>query len=394
MKILFLNHNVVWKGGFFRAYHWGRHLRRFGHEVTILTISEKNYFRFSRSDRDGITLVETPDLLWGRLRSGWDPWDTFLRMGYLLNHNYDIIHCVDSRPNVIIPGLMMKLLGKGKLVIDWGDSWGRGGTIRERATSFAERLFEPIETFFEERFRTFGDGHVVLAELLRKRLHGLGVADDKIITIRHGADTSELTPRDRAESRRRLGIDADLPVLGYVGALLPPAWKFLQAAFALVRQKVPGVRLILIGNCNVEVPPDCAQVVKTGQVTYDVLQDYISAGNLMLLPLNDSTANKGKWPSKVCDYLAAGRAVVSTDVGDIAGLLRQVDASLISKPEPADFAAAVIAALANPRIGEFEIRGREIADEQLAWDKVTRTLEGFYEEVLMRNGSLLANRCA
>src|SRR6266576_279209 len=121
MKILFLNHNVVWKGGFFRAYHWGRHLRSFGHEVTILSISQSNYLRFTGSERDGITLVETPDLLWGRLRTGWDPWDTLLRMVYLLNKDYDIVHCVDSRPNVIIPGLMMKLLGKGKLIIDWGD---------------------------------------------------------------------------------------------------------------------------------------------------------------------------------------------------------------------------------------------------------------------------------
>lgn len=41
----------------------------------------------------------------GKFRTGWDPCDTFFRVAYLINKKYDVVHCVDTRPNVVIPGM-------------------------------------------------------------------------------------------------------------------------------------------------------------------------------------------------------------------------------------------------------------------------------------------------
>ena len=146
MRILFLNHNVAWVGGFFRAYHWGRYLRKKGHSVTIITISEHEKVRFSVVQKDDVTIIKSPDLLSGNLRSGWDPWDVLARAWYIKNKEFDIIHCVDTRPNVVLPALFLRWKSGGRLVMDWGDWWGRGGTISVRDGGVLGKLFEPIET--------------------------------------------------------------------------------------------------------------------------------------------------------------------------------------------------------------------------------------------------------
>src|SRR4051794_13170334 len=113
MRILMLNHNVAWRGGtFFRAYHFARHLGRRGHSVTLLTISPGRRMGFTTNHRDGITLVETPDLLWGVGRTGWDPWDTVNRLAWLRTKTWDIVHAWDCRPAVILPALYAKQQSK------------------------------------------------------------------------------------------------------------------------------------------------------------------------------------------------------------------------------------------------------------------------------------------
>ena len=50
----------------------------------------------------GLRMVETPDLLFGMGRSGWDPWDTLNRMDYIRRGEWDIVHGFDSRPAVVL----------------------------------------------------------------------------------------------------------------------------------------------------------------------------------------------------------------------------------------------------------------------------------------------------
>ena len=132
MNILFISHNVSWSGSFFRGFYWARELVKRGHSVTILSTSKKSKYSFNEQISDGVKLLEGPDLFSGRLRSGWDPWSTYRRLSFISKLNYDIIHCIDSRPNTIIPGLYLSRLTKSILVLDWLDWWGRGGTIRYR----------------------------------------------------------------------------------------------------------------------------------------------------------------------------------------------------------------------------------------------------------------------
>lgn len=387
MRLLFLNHNVAWRAGFFRAFHWGRYLVRKGHQVTILTISENNRKGFETQEHDGVYLVKTPDLLTGRLRSGWDPWDTINRLIYLWPQQYDLVHSVDSRPVCILPALMLKKIWKTKLVIDWLDWWGRGGTIMERSNSLAEHFFAPVETFFEERFRHLADGSVVISSALKNRALALGVGAEHLVQIPFGADVERMQPRDKNVARQRLGLPPDQkPILGYVGNILLSDRALMLEAFKLINRKDAQVRLLLIGNCPVTrsdfVPEVQDRVIVTGSISYEMLQDYVAACDVMWLPLKDTIANRGRWPSKIGDYLAAGRPVAACAVGDLKDLFSRELIGVLSRDDPRDLAEATLSLLARPDLGKLGQNARRVAERELAWEILTDRLESFYFRIL------------
>jgi glycosyltransferase involved in cell wall biosynthesis len=377
---------VAWRGGFFRAFHWGRYLVRRGHQVTLLTISEKKRWEWDIQERDGVRLVKSPDLLTGRLRSGWDPWDVVKRMVYLWPGHYDLVHSVDSRPVCILPALMLKKLRRTKLVIDWLDWWGRGGTIVERSNSLAERLFSPVETFFEEGFRQFADGSVVISSALKHRALSLGVAAEHLVQIPFGADVERLLPRDKMAARQRLGLDKRKKIIGYVGVISAKDLDFLMQAYAQLYATDNRLRLIFIGRSGVNqaaLNPRLLDGVRfTGEITYEDLQDYIAACDVMCLPLRNTIANRGRWPSKISDYLAAGRPVAATDVGDLAELFSKAEIGILSKDEPGDFARATQQLLARPDLEKLGINARRVAETELSWDILTDRLESLYRDIL------------
>lgn len=380
MNILFLNHNVAWTGGFFRAYHWGRYLVKAGHKVTIVTISENNSVKFSKATKDGVVIIKSPDLFHGKYRTGWDPYDTIRRIIYLRKMKFDVIHCVDARPNVILPGLFIKYFNGGKLVMDWGDWWGRGGTISERSNSIAEKIFEPIETFFEEYFRRFGDGHVVLTEALKNRYINLKLSRP-VITIPHGADTFNIQPKEKTNTRKRYGYSENSYIIGYLGTIFGRDLELLVEAVRIARQLLPELTLLIIGNCKAEFPSDLINdkiIIKTGKLDFDIMTDYIAICDFMLLPLKNFIANKGRWPSKISDYLSAGRPVIYTQVGDISELFNDSKAGIQAEDNPISFANAIVQGAKINNLDEMEVAARTISVEKLSWEKLTFTLEEFY----------------
>ena len=147
MRLLMLNHNVAWSSGtFFRVWHFARQMAQRGHDVTVLSIAPRARWKFHEEIRDCVRMVETPDWLPGRGRTGWDVWDTWQRRIFVRQEQWDVVHAFDSRPAVILPALAAQSRG-AVLVLDWADWWGRGGTIEERTTGpLVKYAIGPLET--------------------------------------------------------------------------------------------------------------------------------------------------------------------------------------------------------------------------------------------------------
>lgn len=386
MKILLLNHNVVGSAGtYLRAFHFGRELARRGHEIDLISISPRRRFRFEQKARDGITILGSPDLFWGRGRTGWDPWDCVRRAGRIRHGEWDLVHAFDSRPVVILPALLAQRRGI-PLVMDWADWWGRGGTIDERPMGWALRsVITPVETWFEEHFRTRADRTTVISSALEQRAVAHGVAPGSILRIPQGSDVENVVPGDRARSRTRLGFPATAPILCYMGALLRGDARFLFDAFSVVRKVRPDVRLVMVGTTSSLVPDD-RSIIQTGFVSDDDKLDALAAADVLLLPMTDTIASRGRWPSKINDYLAAGRPIVATAVGDCHELFANHRIGIATAVDAEAFAAAVLALL-DDRItaGEMGATARNVAERVLAWPILTERLESLYLSIAPRS---------
>jgi glycosyltransferase involved in cell wall biosynthesis len=157
-------------------------------------------------------------------------------------------------------------------------------------------------------------------------------------------------------------------------------------AFDIIRQAEPKAQLLLVGYCNVAVEDLVAEpdaVRRTGHIRYDEINHYLAACDVCWLPLRDSGANRGRYPLKMNDYMAVGRPVVATTVGDVADLVRRGEFGLLAPDRPDELAHQVLTLLRDPARREtMGRRARQLAEAEFTWDQISGLLERFYQQIL------------
>ncbi len=99
----------------------------------------------------------------------------------------------------------------------------------------------------------------------------------------------------------------------------------------------------------------------------------------LLTPVADTLAGRARWPSRVNPFLALGRAVVITRVGDLPELLEAEEAALVAKCDPEDIVRKILVLFSNPSVREqYEIQAKTVAEKLLSWAILTEELERFY----------------
>jgi glycosyltransferase involved in cell wall biosynthesis len=387
MKILFLNHNVIWRSTFFRCFHLGRYLVRQGHEVTIYTIHPKNRSGLEEIRLQGVRVVQFPDWLWGIGRSGWDFFDVWQRLRQLKIEHYDLVHAFDSRPVVIHPARALQRRGV-PLVLDWADWWGRGGIIEERKNPLIKWSFGAVETWYEEHFRTLADATTVISTALQNRAIGLGVKPQTILKLHSGADVEALKPMDKNTARRTLGFSPDWKIFGFMG-FVHFDLELVLSSFARIHKAHPEARLLLAGKPSTLVSDwvrkdNLAEaILDRGVVPYAQLPEVFGCADVFLLPFARKQANIGRWPNKVGDYMAMGRPIVTSPVGEMETLFQSEPMGVLAADNPAAFADAAWSLAADSATCERMGRAaRAAAEARYSWEFLADKLNDFYRRVL------------
>ncbi len=389
MHVLMLNHNVRGRSTYFRAMGLARELVRAGETVTIMTISSRSRFRVHESNDNGVMVLESPDLLWGSLRTGWDPWDTVRR--YFLGKRIgpiDIVHAFDSRPAVIFPGLALSRKMGIPLCSDWADWWGRGGVISATRPWPVKLLFGGVETFFEEHFRKYADLVTVTSRALERRALDLGLPRHKVHYIPSGADAERIRPVAKEAARNTLGLPHGVPIIEYMGFVQYDIALALEA-FALVRREMPAARFLLVGPGGRKVDHLVQRlgisegVMVTGVQPPGTMETWLGAADVLLLPYQDTLYNRGRGPIKLGDYLASGRPIVTNPVGEIGDLLQREQVGLLAGEKPHEFGREVLRLLRNPELAQrLGAKAREVAEGSLNWRHFGGLLLELYREVM------------
>lgn len=239
-----------------------------------------------------------------------------------------------------------------------------------------------METFFEERYRTRARATTVINSTLQEKALKLGVAPERILLLPNGANVKEITPQPRHEVRRRLGLDLQRSYLAYTGSIFERDAQLMARAFDLICNTRRDVSLLMIGYCNISLKTlvkNPEAVIESGAISYRQLADYVAAADIGWLPLANSGANRGRFPMKAHDFIAAGQPLLVSDVGDLGDFVEQYGIGRAAPDDPQAQAQAALALLDDRQRREtMGRRARRVAVEERAWPVVAEKLEQFY----------------
>jgi glycosyltransferase involved in cell wall biosynthesis len=163
-----------------------------------------------------------------------------------------------------------------------------------------------------------------------------------------------------------------------MGALFKADGDLLDGVIQNVRQVYPATRLVLIGNTKTSFPEN-QHNLKTGFVNEKQVNLYLCACDILLIPQTDTIANRGRWPSKINDYIAAGRPVAVTNVGDAANVVKKEEIGIVTAAGSIEFASGVIDLLRQPAgMEEMGKKARLLAEGKYNWDSIVQDLEAQY----------------
>lgn len=259
------------------------------------------------------------------------------------------------------------------------EHWGRGlrhATIAGRIESLCLR---------------FADVIVVVSEPLRKLLVLRGVQKEKILVNPNGVDVEKYRPDiDGAAVRARYGIEGRI-VVGFMGTF--GKWhgaEVLTSAMCLLIQGRPELKdrlaLLMIGDgpgreaarSVLEKADTGLSAVFTGLVPQSDGPTHLAACDILVsphVPNPDGSPFFGS-PTKLFEYMAMGRPIVASNLGQIGEVLEHGRTAWLVHPGDAgDLARGIQHVLENMELGkQLAAAAREAAATHHTWTEHTRRI--------------------
>ena len=172
------------------------------------------------------------------------------------------------------------------------------------------------------------------------------------------------------------------PRLGYFGVVDERIDYGLLAALAEAR---PNWQVVVVGpfaKVNPDDLPHPPNIHYLGQRPYDELPAYISGWDLALMPFALNEATQFISPTKTLEYMAAGRAIVSTPIADVKEPYGDI---VYVADGPLAFIAACDRALNQPAWERLRReRGAEAVLAQTSWDDTADRMHVLLDQAVHR----------
>lgn len=165
----------------------------------------------------------------------------------------------------------------------------------------------------------------------------------------------------------------------------------LIKAFGKIASKYPALHLYLAGFWHYDVPMQEKLIKNLGlfdRVTYlgvlnkEQVPAFVCNANLLVLSRPDSHQAQGGFPTKLGEYLATGKPVCVTKVGEIPNYLKDNESAFMATPGDVDsFADAMDRALCNEEHAKaVAIKGKEVAETEFNLELQSDKLYQFLQD--------------
>lgn len=312
----------------------------------------------SRLKEQGVPVIEMSWKVWWDLRGPWKMIDVVRK------HKVDLIH--SHLPAQNFYSCLVGAITRTKTLATY-----HGPVELEWSQDLKGRL----RLWFVRRA---ADGVVVVCDLVKRLLVGLGFEKDRIARIYNGIDPSPYAAHGHPSLRRELGLPPGQKLVGMIANVRPSkGYDVFVRACAEVCKKHSDVTFLAVGDVNEEVAAPikcmCEQLSLGGRFRFLGFRSDVSRILKELTVFVLASTSEGM-PLAILEAMAAGTPVVSTNCGGIPEVVDHERTGLLVHPsDHRALSEAISRLLADP-----EYAGRLRAQAQ---DKFYKefTLDGMIE---------------
>jgi glycosyltransferase involved in cell wall biosynthesis len=263
----------------------------------------------------------------------------------------------------IFSGWLLARLKRARFVIEVRDLWP--AIFVELGVLTNRRLIGVLERM-ELAAYAAADQVVVVSEGFRTDLIRRGVPAEKVHVIRNGVDVRRYTPGGTDSSagwRERLGAGQGECLVLYAGThgisqgLTVVADAAAQLAWSAADPNAAPIRFAFVGEGagKKRLEHRVAQLGLTDVTLLPAVPNaempgLLGAADICLVPLRDVPLFATFIPSKMFEYLAAGKAVIGSVRGEAAQLLAEAGAAVVPPEDSVALAGQIAALAADPEL--------------------------------------------
>ena len=231
----------------------------------------------------------------------------------------------------------------------------------------------------------------VVSEVERRNLEARGVDGQKIVVNPNGVDVERFRPGvGGVDVRRELKIGDDEVVAGFVGTFGP--WHGVEKLAEAIKS-IPAdekVRFLLVGSGSLHAEVEKLlendkRVSFTGAVAHERVAALLDACDIVVaphVPLADGSEFFGS-PTKIFEYMAMGKGIVASRLGQIGEVLVDGETALLVQPgDVEELRAAILRLVESEELRKrLGTRAREVAKREHTWVRNAKRVLDAYKSL-------------
>ncbi|MBN1163565.1 MAG: glycosyltransferase family 4 protein [Candidatus Krumholzibacteriota bacterium] len=235
------------------------------------------------------------------------------------------------------------------------------------------------------------DGIIAVIEESKERLRKLGLPAQRIFVVPNTAHRERINiPLDPVIKERYRGRF----VVSYIGGFAPHrGLDTVIRSLPLVREKVPEIRLVLVGNRNkpyqdylarLAAGLNCADLVEmTGWQPFEKIWSYIDASDICLVPHARNPHTDTTIPHKIFQYMMVEKPVIVSDCPPLRRVIEDSGGGLVFRYDsPTELADSVIKLYGDEDFRrEVGRAGRKAFLDRYHWDSTSGELIQLYDQL-------------
>ena len=301
----------------------------------------------------------------------------------------DVLHLQKCHHYASMPAAMACYITGTPFHYDW-DDWEEKIWYESVGKTFRSKFIGVSYKLLERTLPVLTDSTSCASNYLKKLAHAYGARKEQIYDSPVGADIEKFRPGlDGDRVKKKYGINGDLVL--YVGQLHGAQYVdlFIRAA-GLVLNDFPDVTFMIVGEGFLEIPlKKLAQdlglgnkVIFAGSISHEEVPFYIASASICVAAFQDTKVTRCKSPLKIVEYLASGKPIVASNVGEVKNMVGK-GGILVEPGDPHALAEGICKLIQDKgmreKLGRF---ARQRAEDIYNWPKTASSLLKAYEAIL------------